>query len=138
MLSKGYGLQLVFMNRTTGRAYPTQSRTRLSPISFAVLPEGDYVIVELRLPIGELLLQNSTTEMGAHFGSIYVENGHAYYLGSFQGQQKVGLKNTVSLVVVDTTPTAKLEMVLKKDGISRSVDDYKYVGPPVGVELMVY
>lgn len=138
MLSKGYGLQLVFMNRATGQAYRTKSRTKLSPIAFAVLPAGDYFVVDLRLPIGSLLFRNATMEMSEHFGSISVAQGEAYYLGSFRGKQKVGFRNTVSLVVIDTTPTAKFQDVLIKDGSALQAAVFKYVGPPVGEELLVY
>ena len=139
MSAQGKGIKLVFLNRQTGQAYRSEARAPLSPICYVSdLPAGSYFIVDLRLPIGNLEFRNSTEEMAAHFGSIDVETGQAYYLGSFRGKQKVGFKNVVSLATVDSVPTNKLAEVLRDDGGRWSAEDLMYVGPTVGSEVMLY
>ena len=139
MLAQGKGIELVLMNRQTGDVYQSRARAPLSPICYVSgLPTGSYFIVELRLPVGNMTFRNSTKEMAAHFGSIEVEAGRAFYLGSFQGKQKIGSKNVVSLVAVDSIPTSKLVEVLEKDGGRWSAGDFEYVGPELGLEVMVY
>ena len=58
---------------------------------------GIYRMIGIDLPVGGLVFKSRDKSISEYFGDIILEGGNRYYLGFYQGRQKIGLDRIVSI-----------------------------------------
>ncbi len=135
----GNGVTITLTNVRDGRSYTSQSLGMLS--NHAILqnvPPGDYIVTRLELPIGNLIFKNASEELVDYFGPLPIKAGEKYYLGNFEGKQRIGTRNILSLRLAD--PAVPEKLVEKVSARSTGYGDAAFIliSPPAESQFMVY
>lgn len=132
-------MELVLVNLNDKTTHIAKPKLGFSKYGYAQnLDPGRYLVVEIRVPVGNVKFTNSSQELHAYFGEISLGENALYYLGDYTGKQKIGFKDVMSMTKTDSLPPESLTELFSAPTSGWAGTKFEPIGPKVGDVLMVY
>lgn len=114
----GRGLMIRLENIETHQQYDSKSLSVMSKEAVIQnLPAGEYQVVYVEIPIGDLVFMNRSEPLKEYFGTVRIEPNRKYYLGSYICKFSGTLSNRVfSLMLENQSVSDKLVSFVAKTG----------------------